>query len=134
MLPASFRPWGMSAQGTAGTRWPISIPPPSATPSDGGAHSAGMPDTAQAHVNKEREALDLPFFMIKCRAITTGSGYHRHLLQDLYVLIDQAYTLEALLLWSVLSQEGNLTVVFLFFLSFLLRNFSSCYLDYFHQK
>lgn len=43
MPPASVRPWGMSARGTAGTRWPISIPPPSATRSKVRDGSSGMP-------------------------------------------------------------------------------------------
>lgn len=43
MPPASVRPWGMSARGTAGTRWPISIPLPSATRSKVRDGPSGMP-------------------------------------------------------------------------------------------
>ena len=53
MPPVSVRPWGMSAAGTAGTRWPISIPPPSAIRSDGWTATSGMTGCRQAQAQPE---------------------------------------------------------------------------------
>ena len=53
MPPVSVRPWGMSAAGTAGTRWPTSIPPPSATRSDGWTATSGMTGCRQTHAGPE---------------------------------------------------------------------------------